>query len=678
LRLHAAAIPAVALLLGLALLARPLFHGIAPATIVGFWTAVLGQALLPGVVLAWGARLVPPGERLLLLGQGATLGLALQGLSLLAGRALGAPWLTTLVALGATGLGLALARRAGAGDRRPGGPAESPGATAATLAIALVAVALLPLASADRPAEPLPFDLLFHGGTAAELRHRWPLEDPRVAGVPLRYHLLAYALPVAAADLAGAPLADTLFALAPLFWLVLLALQLRNAGRALFGDDRAGAIAAAVVLFHADPGRVLGLGAGAFNSFLTTGLYGSPTTLLGFVLVCGVALALHAWLERGDRLQLAALALVAAAASGAKTTVLPVVLPALGLAALHAAWRRREAEVLRLALALAVVALAGAPLTLWQNVGTDSYSAMAGFGFAKAFSSSAFAAAVARTLGDDAVSGVLAWPAFLAWLVGYLGLAGVATAYWLSRRRAGLDGLQAWALGVAAVGLVTSLALDVPGLSQLFLLYNGQLVLGLFAGAGIVAAWHRPSGAREALGLAALVLACVPVVDQLAWALPAAGQRDAAAAAHEPPAVERDYAQGLAWLRANASRDAVVWADNPSLLLSAMGEVRLYYENGLYSARAWRVGAGREPWPERVALQERLLRRPDRTVIEEARRAIGPGPRLLVVADAVQSGIDAGFVRASLAAVPRRRLFPPALFKLRFVNDAMQVYEALE
>jgi len=75
LRLHAAAIPAVALLLGLALLARPLFHGIAPATIVGFWTAVLGQAMLPGVVLAWGARLVPPGERLLLLGQGATLGL---------------------------------------------------------------------------------------------------------------------------------------------------------------------------------------------------------------------------------------------------------------------------------------------------------------------------------------------------------------------------------------------------------------------------------------------------------------------------------------------------------------------------------------------------------------------------------------------------------------------------
>jgi hypothetical protein len=572
-----------------------------------------------------------------------------------------------------------LARRAGKSEIRPESPAAGSGATLATVVVALLGVLLLPLASAARPTEPLPFDLLFHGGTAAELRHRWPLQDPRVAGVPLRYHLLAYALPVAAADLAGAPLADPLFALAPPFWLALLALQLRHAGRALFGDDRVGAIAAGVVLFHADPGRVLGLGPGAFNSFLATGLYGSPTTLLGLVLLCGLTLSLHEWLERGERVQLAALALLAAAASGAKTTVLPVVLPALGLAALHAAWRSRAVEARRLAGALAVAALAGAPLTLWQSVGADSYSAaMAGFGFARAFSSSGLAETVARTLGRDAVRGVLAGPAFLAWLVGYFGLAGVASSYWLARQRFHLGALQAWALSVAAVGLAASLVLDVPDLSQLFLLYNGQLLLGLFAGAGVAAAWRRPRGPVAALMLAALLLAGAPIVDQLARALPAACQRDAAAAAYEPPAVERDYAEALAWLRSNASRDAVVWADNPSLLLSALGEVRLYYENGLYTARARRVGAGREPWPDRVALQERLLRRPDRAALQEARQAVGPGPRLLVVADAVQSTIEAGFVRASLASVPRRRLFPPALFKLRFVNDAMHVYEALE
>ena len=210
-------------------------HGVEALTVLAFWATVLGQVVLPGVLLARGGRLVERGERALLLGQGATLGLALQGLALLAARALALPWLTTLVALAAAALGLALGRRREAAGPAPQPQVASPGADAATLAIALCAAALLPLASAARPAEPLPFDLLFHGGIAAELRHRWPLEDPRVAGVPLHYHLLAYALPVAAANPSGAPLADALFTLAPLFWLALLTLQIRNAGRALFG-----------------------------------------------------------------------------------------------------------------------------------------------------------------------------------------------------------------------------------------------------------------------------------------------------------------------------------------------------------------------------------------------------------------------------------------------------------
>jgi hypothetical protein len=159
--------------------------------------------VLPGVLLA--RRTARAADAWLQLGQGATLGLALQGLALLAGRALGAPWLPTLVALAAAGLGLGLARR---GLRPPRGVA--PLALAPTLAFALAAVLLQPLSSTRRLGEPVPFDLLFHAGTAAELRHRWPLEDPRVAGVPLHYHVLAYALPLEAAELSGAPLADPL------------------------------------------------------------------------------------------------------------------------------------------------------------------------------------------------------------------------------------------------------------------------------------------------------------------------------------------------------------------------------------------------------------------------------------------------------------------------------------
>jgi hypothetical protein len=672
------ALPLATLLLAAALVTRPLIHGVEPATLLAFWAVVLGQCVLPGVIVARAARLVDGRDRVLLVGQGATLGLALQGLSVLAGRALGWHGLPSLVAVVAVGFGIALGRRRGPAAPPTGtntAPATA-GADAATLAVALVAALLLPLTSAARPGGPIAFDILFHGGNAAELRHRWPLEDPRVAGVPLHYHLLAYALPVAAADLASGPVADTLFTLAPQLWLVLLALQLRNAGGALFADARAGAVAAAIVLFHADAGRVLGLEDGAFNSYLSTGLYGSPTTLFGLVLLAGLALSLHAFVERGERRQLGALGLLAAAASAAKTTVLPVVVAALALSALGLAWRRRPVAARRFAAALAVTAFAGAPFTLWQNVGAESYSTMARLGFAAAFTSSAFADTLQQSFGPGAVGGPLAVPAFGLWLVGYLGLAGIAAALWLFRHAGEATSLQTWALGVGAISLAASLVVSAPGLSQLFLLYNGQLLLALFAGAAFVEASARPRRLADGLRITLLALATIPALDHVAVALPELLDQDRESAAYVRQPVEREYAAGLAWLRAHAAADAVVWADNPSLLLSALGEVRLYYENGTYSARAWRVPEGEDPWPERTALQERVLRHPDAQVLAQARRAMGPGRRLLIVADSVQSSVDDGIVGPTLGPVSQRRLFPESLFDLRFVNGAMQVYEA--
>jgi hypothetical protein len=667
-----------ALLLGAALVARPLIHGVAPATLFAFWAVVLGQCVLPGVLLARATRLVAGRDTLQLVGQGTTLGLALQGVAVLAGRALGWSGLPWLVAALAVALGIALGRRR-VSDALAATSGEVPaarGADAVALAVALTAVLLLPLSSATRPGGPIAFDILFHGGNAAELRHRWPLEDPRVAGVPLRYHLLAYALPVAAADLGSAPVADALFTLAPLLWLALLALQLRNAGQALLADARAGAAAAAIVLFHADPGRVLGLDDGAFNSYLATGLYGSPTTLCGFVLLAGLALSLQEFVARGERRQLGALALLAAAASAAKTTVLPVVVAGLALQTLLLAWRGRQDEARRLGTALVVTALAGAPFTLWQNAGAESYSTMARLGFAAAFTSSAFAGRLQQWLGPGALGGLAAVPGFGLWLVGYLGLSGVAAALWIARHKSEITAVQGGALAVAASGLAASVVVNAPGLSQLFFLYNGQVLLALFAGAAVVESLSRPRRLAEALTTVTLVLATLPTIEHVAVALPELLDKDREDARYVRPAVERDYAAGLDWLREHASRDAVVWADNPSMLLSALGEVRVYYENGTYSARAWHVAEGQEPWPERVALQQQLLRRPDAAALAAARRAMGPGPRLLVVADSVQASVDDGIVGPTLGAVPRRRLFPEALFDLRFVNGAMQVYEA--
>ena len=660
--------------LAAALVARPMAHGVPFATVLAFWATVLGQVVLPGTLLVRGTRLRGSGDPWLCAGQGTTLGVALQGIAVLAGRALGAPSLATLVALATAGAGLALARR------RPPVPEaaadSAPASPTLTLAVMLVAVLLQPLASATRLGEPVPFDLLFHAGTAGELRHRWPLQDPRVAGVPLHYHVLAYALPIEAADLAGAPLADSLLALAPLFWVGLLALQMANAGRVVFQDARVGVLGAAVAVFHADPGYVLGLGPGAFGSHFATAVYGSPTTVCSLALLLGLTLSLEGWLETRGRRELAAVALLAAAASGAKTTVLPVVLGGLALCAARAFLLRRAAEGRRWATAFATVAAAGAPFTLWQTLGPASYSRMAHFGIGTAFTTSGFAALAEHWLGTGALSGVAALPLFLVWLTGFFGLVGVAAALWLARREDRLSATQAWALSLAAVAVVTSLLVDAPGLSQLFLLYNGQLLLCLFAGAGLVRAWPPRRSVADVAAVLLLLVAALPSCVMVARALPAMAASDAAGRSSSPSRMHQDYAQALAWLRAHASRDAVVFADNPSLLLSAFGEVRLYYESGLYTARAWELGPAREAWPERVALQERLLRRPDPDAIAEARRAIGAHARLLVVADAVQSRIESGFVLASPGPVPRRRLFPEALFELRFANPTLHVYEA--
>ena len=49
-----------------------------------------------------------------------------------------------------------------------------------------------------------------------------------------------------------------------------------------------------------------------------------------------------------------------------------------------------------------------------------------------------------------------------------------------------------------------------------------------------------------------------------------------------------------------------------------------------------------------------------------------------MVADAVQSRIDAGIVRAALGPVPPLRFLPEPLFERPYVSRTLQVYEARE
>jgi hypothetical protein len=645
------------------------------ATVAVFWATVLGLVVVPGVLLCRGGRLCPD-EPWFVLGQGASLGLALHGLGLLAGRRLGAPWLPLAIAVAAVAIGLALGARP-----RPDEPSRRPPAAAGglTLLVALAACLLQPLASVRNLGEPVPVDLLFHTGNAAELRHHWPPQDPRTAGLPLNYPLLSYALPAEAAERAGAPVADVLLGLAPLLWVSLLTLQLANAGRALSFDGAASALGAAVVVLHADPGRLLGLGDAAFSSYLGTGVYGSPTTVVGLLLLAGLTVALAGWLEAGPARALVPTAVLAAAASAAKATVLPAVAGGLGLVGAVGLFRGGREAGRRAAVAMAVVCAAGLPATWQLFAGTSSYRGVIRWDPGAVFATSPFAAA-ARTWADlipGEPLGALAMPLFAAWLAGYLALAGAAFVAWCLARGGVSSVAQRWALAAAAAGGGLALVLHTPDSSELFFAYDAQLLLAPFAGAGLVLVAGRRWRAGPAI--AALALCALPSADLALRTVPGTLREDLAASGRRPSPMARQYLDGLAWLRAHGSGD-VVFADNPAFILSALGEVRLYYENALFTPRGWesRWEGLSEPFPERRDLQERLLRRPDAPGVQAARQAVGEGPRLLVVADSVPSDIESGFVRVAPGAVPPHRLFPPELFALRFANAAMHVYEAIE
>jgi hypothetical protein len=664
------------------LLARPAAHGVSLPGTLAFWLFVAAVVVVPGAVLCrrWG----PARERgLRWLGQGATVGLAVHGVASFAGLAVGLPWIGEAgpVALAVAAL---LVRRSAPADAPEAPPSAGGDGAWRVLLLALLAIAVLvqPLVSSVEFLEPVPHDLLFHAGNAAEVRHRWPLEDPRVAGLPLRYHVFAYALPAAFSRWTGVPVVDSTLALAPLLWIALLVLQIDHLAGALFGDRRVGVLAAALVCFHSDPARLLGLPAWAFNSYLATGVYSSPTTIVGFLVLA----ALGAWIPpllAGPAPPRAPgwilLAVLAAAGAATKPTAPASAIG--GLAFLAAwAWLRRHPAVSKRSAALALWLLAASlPPLLMASV---SSRASQGFRWSPGAVvwESGFAQLMERVIlggpasswAAQALARVITAPL---WAVGYLGLAAFGFAAYAGLRAPGWSAGRVWAGGVILTGAALALTLHALGYSQLFFLYNGQLLLALFGGAGLWAVLQNRDRSRALRLLLALLAVCaLPLLEQAGRQVALAGQADWRSLHRPLPPLARDYAAGLAWLRSHAAR-SVVFADNPSEILSAFGECRTYYEHGRYTLLGHlELRRGNlEPYPERVELQRRFLFQPGGEVAAAVRAQI-PGATVRVVADAVQSESVAGRVVVSIGAVPDRSLLPPRLFEREFVSRTMHVY----
>jgi hypothetical protein len=669
-RAGAIAATVLAALLAAAVGVRPTFYGVRWMEVGLFWLFVGASVVGPGAFLVrrlgWHR-----GDLAFALGMSGALGLAFHSTLYVASRAVGAPALAFAAPV------FTLAAVAGyARDRE--GPAVGAGrAWAPLLAVMLVAVMVQPLFSDRLLDQALPADHLFHVGNTGALRHHWPLQDPRVAGLPLNYHAFGYAPAAGAADWTGAPAARVVLALAWAPPLLLLLLQIFNAGRLAGGSALAGSAAAAMVALHADVGAELGV-RGGFLSFFGSAVYGSLTTVTSLLYLCTLAIVLHRWLEGGHRGRgdAAALALLALAASGTKGSVMPVVLAALGTLALLGLLARDRGARPVLG-ALAVTAAAAAPLTLWLTFGPESYGGMFRLQPGTLVHSSGAFQAACSALGATDVRGACTapgWATALAvpfWVIGYLGLAGVAVLLARRRERGRPSPFEAWAGLVLLFGLLAALLLHTWGASQLFFLYNGQLLLAVLAGPALV----RLARPARLPALALLGAFALPLALRAAREVPATASHDSDARALRPSLLAVRYREGLDWLRLQSAPDAVVVSEPGAMLVSAFAERRAFYETGFFTARGHRVrwDGVWEPFPERLAGARRLVAAPEP---EEARRVLGDaaaGSEVYVLCDNALRLEEPGW-----SAVAIRPLAPPSeragQAPVVFANEALRIH----
>ncbi len=663
--------------LGLLLL-RPLAYSVGPLDLLGFWAFLLLYVAVPGMLLARALGVLDD-DLSMLVGTGLTLGLCLEAGAFVFSRIIHLPlafYAYPLVIV----VTWAMMRR---------GAAVSTSCPASHLMVlamlAFFAQEQHLLYSPTRLGEPLPMDMLFHAGNAAELRNHWPMEDPRVAGTPLAYHFFAYCLHAGAAAFTGQAVAPLLLILVPGPLVALFALQIYNAGRVLLGSALAGVAAAALILFHVDVGAEFIPALGGFRSYLASGIYGSTTTLPGFVYLVTLALVLHRYLagENGrPRMHLAALALLSFAASGTKGSVMPMVVAGLlGLLALRALTERRLDR--RVVAALMITGGAATPMTAYLSTGGESFSAMFRFVPGAVPGGSGFLRNACQVLSggpaafDQAPCGHLdGWVVLMLtglWALGYLGPSGLAGLAWLWQHRKGLRPTDVWIIGMCFGGGTLAYALAATtGLSQLFFAYNGQIMLGVLGG-GFVANAGRPGRGRS-LALIICALGALPILAKMVHGVADGIERDASEARARPSDLEAQYSQALTFLRERTPHDSVVMGRPGSLLVSAFGERRSYYETGYFTARAHRLrGEGvLEAFPERAATLSALWSRVNRP--DEPPVPLPTGAPVLFLLDALEPRQSPGWMAPLVQRIPPAANSQPENGVLLFGNSAAAIY----
>jgi hypothetical protein len=438
--------------------------------------------------------------------------------------AIGARWLFTLYPLAFVALGAwAWARRGGRGQaggvwatwRLEGEVGSWSLALAGACVLSLLALVVTHYLTTPLPAQisgefTYQHDYIFHLSLAGEALHHWPLQNPNVAGTPLRYHWFSYFHLAGMAQVTGVSLPVVYFAIFPATLLVLLLCELALAGPLLGGALWAGPIAALMLIFVGEI-DFSKLELQPFLEVMPIFLRYSPPFLFGATIFVPALISLCEALEgdRTSRGQWAILALLLVGCSGGEAAIVPLLGGGIGG---FVAYRWLVDRVVdRRALAalggtIVVFLLSTVALYSGSSTGGVKLSFPAAVQLAPPFSY-----ALPYVHGWHTLFWALATVAML------LGLCAASAVglFWMPRRLRELRAREVVPLTIFAGGLVVQAILFQESLSERYFTMYGVLAILPLSAAGLARLFARWRGTSWRQLLVPLSLFLVAVV--VAW-----------------------------------------------------------------------------------------------------------------------------------------------------------------
>lgn len=209
------------------------------------------------------------------------------------------------------------------------------------MAVAFLGIVILAASQmfAESPlATGMPSRAIFHDwvylvSRAAVIKNNWPLDDPSLAGTPLQYHYFMMVHAAAASGTTGVELTLVLLRLMIVPLGAVMVAQAYLLGRRVSRSPWGGVLAALLLVMAGEASFAGSYGEPMYLGLFARWLFVSPTFFFGMIF-CGALLLAIAHCDRLARCGVwhhAWLFLLAAAGTGAKGTVLPVIICALGL-----------------------------------------------------------------------------------------------------------------------------------------------------------------------------------------------------------------------------------------------------------------------------------------------------------------------------------------------------------